>query len=422
MIFLRDINTNSTVIVKGLIMRIFLAVLVCYSLNSCNSDKRNSLRAGIWRAELEVQDNRKLPFLFELTPDTTIRFINADEIIETREIDRKGDSITIHPSVFEGYIKAAVSENEWTGWFIKPSLNHKVPFTAVFGKKPRFKEVQKARIDITGSWETVFSPNCDTCRYEAKGVFTQKENKVTGTFLTTTGDYRFLEGVVTGDSLKLSTFDGAHAFLFEARVIDNDMHGTFYSGNHFKEEFRAKRNDSYELPDENTLTFLKEGYDSFAFRFPDKNGDTLSLHDPYFKDKVVIVQIMGSWCPNCLDETRFYTEFYNTQKTEEVAFVALAFEYAKTKEKAFRQLERLQNKLGVPYPILLAQYGTSDKKEAQKKLPMLNHVLSYPTTIFIDKKGKVRRIHTGFNGPATGEKHETFKKEFSRFVTDLSKE
>jgi len=76
----------------------------------------------------------------------------------------------------------------------------------------------------------------------------------------------------------------------------------------------------------------------------------------------------------------------------------------------------------VPYPILLAQYGTSNKKEANKKLPMLNRILSYPTTVFIDKKRNVRKIHTGFNGPATGEKYEVFKEDFEFFIAELLKE
>jgi hypothetical protein len=46
-------------------------------------------------------------------------------------------------------------------------------------------------------------------------------------------------------------------------------------------------------------------------------------------------------------------------------------------------------------------------------------VLSYPTTVFVDKKGKVRKIHTGFNGPATGEKFTEFKTEFKAFVGEL---
>ena len=100
----------------------------------------------------------------------------------------------------------------------------------------------------------------------------------------------------------------------------------------------------------------------------------------------------------------------------------MAFEYAKTEKIAFNKIKRLQEKIGINYPILLAQYGSSDKRKAQEKLPMLNHVLSYPTSIFIDKEGKVRKIHTGFNGPATGENFVEFKKEFKAFIKELLEE
>jgi thiol-disulfide isomerase/thioredoxin len=128
---------------------------------------------------------------------------------------------------------------------------------------------------------------------------------------------------------------------------------------------------------------------------------------------------MGTWCPNCLDESKYYTKFFAANKDKDFEIVALAFEYAKTPEKAFKSISRLREKLNIEYPILLAQYGTSDKAKAQEKLPMLNHVLSYPTSIFIDKTGKVRKIHTGFNGPATGDKYTEFKAEFEVFVGEL---
>ena len=133
----------------------------------------------------------------------------------------------------------------------------------------------------------------------------------------------------------------------------------------------------------------------------------------------MIVQLMGTWCPNCLEESKYYKQYHEVNKDKDIAFVALAFEYANTEAKAFAGIKRLQDKIGVKYPILLAQYGSSDKAKAQEKLPMLNHVLSYPTTIFIDKKGDVRKIHTGFNGAATGEKFLSFKTEFEGFIDGL---
>jgi len=200
------------------------------------------------------------------------------------------------------------------------------------------------------------------------------------------------------------------------------MTGVFYSGNHWQEPFFARRNQNYELPEADSLTYLKEGFNGFEFSFPNIEGEIISLHDEYYKNKVVIVQIMGTWCPNCLDETKYYTQFYNQHENEDIEFIALAFEYSKTEKKAWMAIERLKELVGVPYPILLAQYGTSNKKKANEKLPMLNHILSYPTTIFIDKKGKVRKIHTGFNGPATGEKYVEFKQDFEVFVGELIKE
>ncbi|AXT59139.1 TlpA family protein disulfide reductase [Aquimarina sp. AD10] len=406
--------------------QIILSILLVLIISSCKKEQtqeRINFKSGPWRAELELQDNKKLPFLFEVMEDQTLKIFNAEEIIDVEDISIDKDSIRINFPVFEGYVAAKFIDSiTISGSFIKESLNRIVPFKAAYGVQDRFKVNAKPSYDITGNWETIFSKDSDEDRYIAKGIFKQNGNIVTGTFRTTTGDYRYLEGVLNNDILELSAFDGAHAFLFTAKVTDSTLNGHFYSGNHWKEPFTSKKNASYELPSADSLTFLNEGYDSLAFSFPDVNGNIVSLNDDRFKDKVVIVQVMGTWCPNCMDETKYYVEYYNRNKDKDVAFIALAFEYAKTQEKAFTSIKRLQSKLKVEYPVLLAQYGTSDKKKAQEKLPMLNHVLSYPTSIFIDKKGQVRKIHTGFNGPATGDKYLDFKKEFESFIDQLLSE
>jgi peroxiredoxin len=390
---------------------------------SCKPHKDNGLTPGIWHAELLVSKTQVLPFNFEVTSDSTLKIFNAEEVIFIDDITYSNDSVYIKMPVFEGYIAAKIEDGKLNGSFIKESLERIVPFTAEANNSKRFEiENPKANFNVSGNWETLFSKGIAGDEYIAKGIFVQEGEKVTGTFRTTTGDYRYLEGVLNGDQLALSTFDGSHAFLFTATVTDSTMSGTFYSGNHWKEPFVAKRNETFELPDANTLTFLNEGYDQVEFTFPNAKGEMISLSDEQFKDKVVLVQIMGTWCPNCLDESKFYSEFYKNNKDKEFEIVALAFEYAKTQEDAFKSIARLQDNIGLEYPVLLAQYGTSDKAKAQEKLPMLNHVLSYPTTIYIDKKGTVRRIHTGFNGPATGEKYMEFKNEFEEFIAALLKE
>ncbi|MGM5470191.1 peroxiredoxin family protein [Flavobacteriaceae bacterium LMO-SS05] len=397
-----------------------LVFSLCILCLSCNKESSNTLNLGIWRAEIQVSDGQFLPFNFEVTSAHSLKLFNADEVIFVDDITYKNDSVLIKMPAFEDYyISAKLTDSTLSGVFVEENRDRIVPITAKFGAKDRFKIEEKPTYNISGHWETVFGDGIEEVEEEALGIFKQIGNHVTGTFRTTTGDYRFLEGVLNGDQLKLSTFDGSHVYLFTATVTDSTLQGTFYSGNHFKESFSAKRNETYELPDPESLTFLKEGYDALAFTFPDISGNMVSLTDERFKNKVVIVQLMGSWCPNCLDETKYYSEYYRSHKDLNVEFVAIAFEYAKTKEKAFKSMARLKDNIGIDYPMVLAQFGTSDKVKAQEKLPMLNHVLSYPTTIFIDKKGKVRKIHTGFNGPATGEKYVEFKKDFEGFVDSL---
>ncbi|MBE9489412.1 MAG: TlpA family protein disulfide reductase [Bacteroidetes bacterium] len=402
-------------------MRNFVVLCLVLFIASCKTKTISKLKNGIYKAELLINDSETLPFLFEVTSETNLKVFNADEIIEVDEIEYMNDSVYIKMPVFEGFLVAKIENNKLNGSFVKANLNRVVPFIAAQNEN-RFDIGDNVLVNITGSWETVFSPDSEEDRYIAKGVFNQNGHKLIGTFQTTTGDYRYLEGIVNGNEIKLSTFDGAHAFLFTATITDSIMKGVFYSGDHWKEPFFAKRNDNYELPSVNELTFLNEGYDKISFSFPDTQGRLVSLDDDRFNNKVVLVQIMGTWCPNCLDESKYYADYYKANKDKGLEIVALAFEYVKIEKNAFNNIKRLTNRIGIEYPILLAQTGTTSKTKAQEKLPMLNHVLSYPTTIFIDKHGVVRKIHTGFNGPATGEKFIAFKAEFENFVDSLLNE
>lgn len=402
----------------------FVCILfLIISLFSCESEK-SVLTLGIWQGQLTVMDGEILPFNFKLIQEGegySAEVYNASEVINVTEITVDKDSILFYLPVFEAYLKARYTPETMIGVFFNETLDRTLKFKASYGKNARFDDLSQPKKSVSGVWETQFMPNTAE-EYLGQGIFVQTDRKVTGTFRTTTGDYRFLEGIVTGDSLKLSAFDGSHAFLFKAKITDTTLQGIFYSGNHYKAPFKAKRNEIFELPDEDSLTYLKEGYSTFDFAFPDATGQLRSLADASFQGKPVVVQIMGTWCPNCLDESKFFEVFLEENPALDVAFVGLAFEYAKTPEKAFSGIQRLKDRLGITYPILLAQHGTADKDIAQEKLPMLNHVLSYPTTIFIDKKGKVRKIKTGFNGPATGHNYEIFKKEFKDFLSVLAQE
>lgn len=399
-------------------IRNIIAVLLIITSLSCQEERSKRLEIGMYRGHLVAQDNQNMPFLFEVTSEHDLKIYNGDEVIEVDEIQYRNDSVYIRLPYFETVIAAKFDGNNFKGQWIEEDRDRSVAFYAEYNKIERFEVKTGAnQKDVSGIWEAEFNDYGNI--YPSKGVFEQKGDKVLGTFRTPSGDYRYLEGVVDGDSLKLSTFDGAHAFLFKAKLTDSVMIGLFYSGNHSLETFIARRNSEFELPDANALTKMKDGFDDFNFEFPDLEGNVISLKDEQFKNKVVLVQLMGSYCPNCLDETKFYSKYYESNKNRDLEIIALAFENAKSKEKAVKGIKRMKERVGLNYPILLAQIGTNDKVKAQEKMPMLNQVSSYPTTIYVDKKGKVRKIHTGFNGPATGVKYEDFQKEFSAFMETL---
>lgn len=385
-------------------------------LSGCNEDYK--VTPGSYVGNLYTIDNQEIPFDLDVLKDGSVQIFNHKEIVNMENILYTKDSFLIKSPVFEGYIKAKKTSFGLEGYFINNSLDRKIEFKANPGHQ-RFKLKNDSKnYNFSGKWKVVFNPE-KLEEYNAIGIFDQKNSKISGTFRTTTGDYGFMEGVSDGDLIKLSTFNGARSYLFKGEVEENIISGYFYRGNYNKTPFIANKDENYELPDPNNLTLLNNQYNNFKFSFEDTAGELVSYNDSKFKDKVLVVQIMGTWCPNCLDETTFLSEFISKNNYKDLEFVSLAFEYVKTKDRAITNINKLKARFNIKYPILLAQFGTSNKVEAQKRIPSLQQVVSYPTLIFIDKKKNVRRIHTGFNGPATGEKYENFKREFKELILKL---
>lgn len=404
------------------------SVLFLYNEEFFLEGKFTSVKEGKWRVALKIKtenSEEEIPFHFNLKKmdgQFSAEILNAEEKIFCNEVFIKKDSIFISPPVFQSQLKGkfisdTLIEGAWYNY--SKGADYIIPFVAEFAKEERFKnnpENVRNSISIEGKWETEFNPN-STNTYNAVGIFKQKEKNVSGTFLTETGDYRFLEGNFSNDILSLSCFDGSHAFLFKAILKDEKLSGTFYSGIHSRENFTAKKNENAKLTHPDSLTFLREGFSQFSFSFPDLDSNIISLSDKKFQNKVVIVEVMGSWCPNCLDETVFLSEIYKNHHANGLEIVSLCFERSPEFSKAKNAVLRFKQQLNAPYDFLIA--GIAGTKNANEKLPMLNHIMSFPTTIFIDKKGKVRKIHTGFYGPGTGEYHAKFKEEITLFVEKL---
>ena len=399
-------------------IRFFLVVFGFILLISCNSEDSKKLELGDYVGRLEVENNKYLPFNFSVTNDSTLVVQNSSEIVDFSIVYSK-DSIFIKSKVFEGFIKGVLIDNKINGFFTIESLDRSVPFSS-YKSNNRFNiDFDENKKLTLNRWKFTFNPNKDNASFSV-GIFNSiGQNEISATFRTTTGDYGYMHGGYKENKIVLSTFNGSRAYLFEAEMNKDSIEGVMYAGNHSKTIVKGVIDNNFELSNEYSLTSLKGKNQKFDFSFENTLGKLISIDDKFYDGKSMVVQLMGSWCSNCLDESKFYVDYMNKNELKDIEFVALAFEYAKTKDDALNSIQKLKKQLGINYPILLAQYGSSDKSKALEKFPMLNKIISYPTTIFLDKNKDVIKIHTGFNGPATGEKYTEFINEFNSTIKFL---
>ncbi len=398
------------------------SLLIVFIFISTFSRTQPVLQEGIWRGELKLNDTTFLPFNFEVFRNY-LEIINGDERILVDELTYADDSVFIQMPVYETELRCLLKGNILEGHFINHTriMNGILDFRAVQGISWRFTDrSEKPSYNITGRWHVSWD-NEEGENKMSIGVFEQEGGRVTGTFLTPTGDYRFLEGEMSGSHLSLSAFDASHAYLFDAVIQqDSSLRGNYYSGSHWHDTWKAWRSEDAALVDPESMTYLKPGYKGMSFSFPDENENLISLSDAKYSNKVVIIQLMGTWCSNCLDESIYLVELSEFFSPEKFQVIALDFEKTSDSLRVFNNIRRIKERLGIKYPVLYA--GSANKQEAAKQLPMLNRIAAFPTTLVLDKKGAVRKIYTGFNGPATGQEYIKYKTTFLAFIQMLLEE
>ena len=376
---------------------------------------------GQWIGQLDIKKNNKIPFNFEVIKDSVF-IINSEERIGAK-ITHHGDSIHIKIPVFDSefhFKKTTIGLKGY--WYNNAKKNYKLAFSARLNKdglKTRFNISQENNYSkYGGKWETTFSQGSGD-EYKAIGIFDQNQQYVTGTFLTQSGDYRFLQGNINGDSILLSCFDGSHAFLFIGRLDDGIINGQFYSGSHWSEPWVSSKNELFTLVNPFSLTNPVEK-EKLEFTFPGIDGKNVSYPNKRYNNKVLIIQILGSWCPNCVDETRFFSALHNQYHQSGLEILGLAFEVPEELSDKIERVKGLKTHCSSKYEFLIA--GSASKKEAQQALPFLSEISSFPTAIFIDKKGKIRKVHTGFYGPGTGGYYTEYVSEVNLLVESLLSE
>ena len=375
--------------------------------------------AGPWRFVLKTT-HAEIPFIIDFKYDKkqkltgTLR--NGQETIPLEGITHLDEEISVPLSIYEISLELhQKNAKSLEGYLVRHNKNPKVktPVVAVYGIKDRYdKNKNLPTINLTGKWSLTLE---DEKHQKSPGIgnLIQEGAQLSGSVLTPTGDYRYLEGYVSGNQFEAASFDGVYNYVLRGSLTDGKISAALLSNSQTK--ITGQLDPKAELPDAYKQTEIKD----LQFIFPDLKGQSVALTHSKFKNKPVIVQVFGSWCPNCMDEMNYLIPWYTKNSKRGVEVIALAFERSLSVEEATRQLMKVQKKLQVPYTIL--QVGSTADDKPADKLPGLKNFISFPTTIFLNKKHEVVKVHAGFNGPSTGEFFETWKTEFNQTINDLLK-
>ncbi|GGE14296.1 hypothetical protein GCM10011529_20840 [Polymorphobacter glacialis] len=375
---------------------------------------------GIWRIALD-HPGGPLPFGLEIAhgkAGPTAYILNPPERLRVESIRVDGDTITLaFPSYSSRIILKRGADDKLTG---EAQLTRRSgPVTlAASGSRGAYRftpSPARAAADLTGAW--VVETGGDSPK---KGLAQLKQvgNKVSGSVQFATGDTRYLAGEISGNALALSTFDGNSSSIWKGTLAGTTLTGGQYGATSTAPSgWKAVRSKD---PSFEAVAVEKPVADRLAFKFPTSTGKFISLTDPRYKGKVVVVTLGGAWCPNCHDEALFIGPYAARRQKDGLEVIGLQFEYGDDQPRAFKQLDSFSKRYKLTYPLVLAGQPTPESSKAA--LGALGPVKVYPSTIFIGRDGRVREVHVGWAGPATGALNVKAKREFDETVSRLLRE
>lgn len=387
---------------------------------SSENQQEVDLFSGTWRFSLLLHDT-ELPFNAELdfrNGESNFVIINGAERIELTDVSLIGDSLFAFFPVFDTEIRARIDDSRLiTGkWYDHGRGDYSIDLIGEADKDFQFTS-QKSSLDIPLRSKISFGFN-DESPWDAILEITNTQGRIHGTFLTETGDYRFLTGNIINDKLLIGTFDGGHAFYFDAEIKgDSLVNGRFLSGIHYETDWYGYENPTFQLNAPDILTYLNPGYSYLDFYLPNQDGDSLSWADLKLEGKVVIVDIIGSWCPNCYDASIALKDLTREYQKEDLEILTIAFEKTENLDQARNRVFKMQDAVGLEKGFLFG--GRANKTSSSNIFPMLNHIMSYPTIIFIDRNRTIRQIYTGFYGPGTGKHYSEFMANTEELIENM---
>ncbi len=377
------------------------------------------MKPGQWRGVIHYSDIN-IPFNMELgypngeVPEVVIVNGNERRVISNARIE--GDSLIIPLDPFDVEIRTTFTGMSMKGIYKKYYRDVSIPFSASFGKPRMTKTSSRPSPVIEDKWAITFSPKSSDAS-KGVGLFKRQGNVISGTILTQVSDYRYFEGILDGDSIKLSSFDGAHAFGFLGVKTDSGWEGQMIYDNGYTETWEAIYDAEAELENPFEMVEVEKGTQKPYFDLLGA-GEGKDAIDPLKYDgKVLIIQLFGTWCPNSHDQTKYLVKWYEKNMDKNVSILASSFEANYSQEYGLSRLNKYREVNNIPYDLVLG--GRLSKTGAAMPFPFMKRIEAFPTLVILDKQGFVRYVHSYFNGPATGDYYQDFDQRFNEIIDAL---
>lgn len=397
---------------KALLVGIFLLAAIPVSAASGIT--------GLWNATVVV-NKAEIPFRFEIAQNgSQVQgfFFDADRKIGSTSGSFQNGKLMLAYDFLNTTLVATLNDGELHGTYRNNRPNAKpMEFSAHrFAPAPAGTSAPPR---VAGNWEMFrTAPDNSKLPVSWRLYLRQSGSEVSGAILKTSGDTGTLTGHWQDGKLVMSHFAGERPLLFEAHLNPDGTLAITLDGQFTYKAARtsdARAKGIPEPPDPSRYTSVKDPTEAFHFSGSDLEGKTVSDASPRFKDKVVVLTIGGSWCPNCHDEAPFLVELYKEFHAQGLEVVGLFFEQEPELEAARPRVLSFIKHYGIPYPMLVC--GTPD--QVAQKLPQLVNFGVYPTTIFVGRDGRVRSVHAGFASVATGAEHVRLEREEHDLVKKL---
>jgi thiol-disulfide isomerase/thioredoxin len=374
--------------------------------------------AGPWKAVLDLAGG-ELPFVIAIEPAGSGwqgRLCNGSMCQPFSAVRLQGDSLKLEIADYDAILKASLRADSLVGYYhnVGSSGPRTIPFRAARGRRP----VSTGAKRLLGRWDATYFQDLGTSPRVFE--FRNEPGGFQGRIISSTADYGPYAGSVAGDSFAIGLFDGSFVYLLTGKLQGDTLRGIFHAGLRTQTPWVAVRSTGAPHLKSPTEISRADTTEPLRFAFPDLEGKLFRSDDPRLRGKVVLVDIFGSWCPTCHEATPELMRLYRKYRSRGLEVVGLAFESTGDTAVDARQVRRYRDKFSIPFPLLLA--GVNDNASIAAALPQLSDVVAFPTTVFLGRDGRVRRIHAGFHGLAAGRQHTRLVREFESEIERLLQE